>query len=75
LLTGIGQRGSKGNNNFLVVDGESMLLVKFLIGLISVSATRVEMIEDAFSKFVSRDDIGMILINQSVSLLFVCSLC
>jgi hypothetical protein len=29
------------------------------------------MIEDAFSKFVSRDDIGMILINQSVRLLFV----
>eukprot|EP00475_Leptophrys_vorax_P031676 TRINITY_DN4807_c0_g2_i2.p1 TRINITY_DN4807_c0_g2~~TRINITY_DN4807_c0_g2_i2.p1 ORF type:complete len:128 (-),score=42.75 TRINITY_DN4807_c0_g2_i2:63-446(-) len=52
LLAGIGQRGAKGNNNFFVVDGET---------------TRIEMVEEAFNRFTSREDIGIIMINQSIA--------
>lgn len=49
LLTGIGERNTKGQQNFLVVDKE----------------TTDAMIEHQLKQLIDRDDIGVILISQN----------
>lgn len=51
LLTGMGERNHKGQQNFLIVDKE-------------MSDTEIE---TAFRKMLERDDIGVILISQNIA--------
>eukprot|EP00043_Microstomoeca_roanoka_P007880 m.76173 g.76173 ORF g.76173 m.76173 type:complete len:120 (-) comp14013_c4_seq1:175-534(-) len=51
LLGGVGDINAHREANFLVVDKD----------------TTVSMIEDTFRKFVNREDIAIILINQSIA--------
>lgn len=51
LLTGIGHTDLKKNTNFLIVNDK----------------TTAANIEDAFRDFTSRDDVSVVLINQSIA--------
>jgi len=51
LLAGVGNVDLRRNKNFLVVD----------------SKTPTRLIEDTFKEFTNRDDISVVLINQSVA--------
>ena len=51
LLTGIGERNAKGQQNFMIVDKD----------------TSNEMIEAQLKQLIDRDDIGVILISQNVA--------
>ena len=51
LLTGIGQRGKDGSSNFMICGKE----------------TTDEMLAEEFQRMLNRDDIGVILIAQSLA--------
>lgn len=51
LLTGIGERNKKGEANFLIVTKD----------------TTLNQIEVAFTKMLSREDIGIIMISQNIA--------
>ncbi len=51
LLTGIGERNAKGEQNFMIVDRD----------------TTDAMIEAQMKQLIDRDDIGVILISQNVA--------
>ena len=51
LLTGIGERNKKGDANFMIVTKE----------------TTLSQIEAGFSKMLARDDIGIIMISQTIA--------
>eukprot|EP01066_Platyproteum_vivax_P020239 Platyproteum_vivax@DN80_c0_g1_i1.p1 len=51
VLAGIGQRDGQGQTNFLVVD----------------SKTRRSTIEETFTKFTNRKDVGVVMINQHIA--------
>ena len=51
LLTGIGQRGKNGEQNFMICNKE----------------TTDEQLEEGFGKMIARDDIGVILIAQNLA--------
>ncbi|KAK2079350.1 hypothetical protein QBZ16_003041 [Prototheca wickerhamii] len=51
LLTGIGHVDYRKNTNYLIVDDK----------------TTQQQIEDAFREYTSRDDVAVVLINQSIA--------
>jgi V-type H+-transporting ATPase subunit F len=51
LLTGIGQRGKNGEQNYMIVNKD----------------TTDQQLEEQFGRLVARDDIGIILIGQSLA--------
>lgn len=61
LLAGIGDKSEKNGPNYFVVDRGTLL---FVFGL--CVETKVKEIEDAFLSLSRRNDIGIIIINQTV---------
>ncbi len=51
LLTGVGERNKKGEANFMIVSKD----------------TTLSQIEQAFTKMLQRDDIGIIMISQNIA--------
>ena len=51
LLTGIGQRGKNGEQNFMICNKD----------------TSYQQLEEGFAKLIARDDIGIILIGQNLA--------
>ncbi len=51
LLTGVGERNKKGEANFMIVSKD----------------TTLSQIEQAFTKMLHRDDIGIIMISQNIA--------
>jgi len=51
LLTGIGQRGKNGEQNYMICNKD----------------TTDQMLEENFSRMIARDDIGIVLIGQSLA--------
>ena len=62
LLAGVGDKSEKNGCNYFVVD--KGLLLSFFFFFID---TKVKEIEDAFLGLSKRNDIGIIIINQSVT--------
>ena len=62
LLAGVGDKSEKNGCNYFVVD--KGLLLSFFCNYID---TKVKEIEDAFLGLSKRNDIGIIIINQSVT--------
>ena len=76
LLAGVGHRNAS-STNFLVVKSGGRVpssLPPFVVSLAQVCRARppadtpVSVIESSFQDFTSRDDVGIVLINQHVSL-------
>ena len=80
LLTGIGHVDYRKNTNYLIVDDSALLESWWrLYGWSCVffpsstlrrpppAETTQQQIEDAFREYTSRDDVAVVLINQSVS--------
>ena len=62
LLAGIGDKSEKNGTNYFVVD-KGLLLSYFTQSV----ETKVKEIEDAFLALSKRNDIGIIIINQTVN--------
>lgn len=67
LLTGIGERSTKGETNFLIVDSSIIIYRQCPLTFSCILETPTKLIEDTFKRFLKTPNVSVILINQHVN--------